>query len=194
MPSNFEAVCQNDDCDRGSWSLRKHPSNYARGGPTCPDCGTSKIGIEPGQGQQAQQAGQQPAQQPQQAAPPQTRQQAGQGRADAPARQEDVAGGLGGSEIGELAFSITRGDEQEQTAAQGALLSVAGEALQEFGKRTVMDATENRERAKEATSDDISVAEQYVDCPECGAQLTGVQEGEFPCPSCGVMLRFDPRA
>lgn len=42
-----DAICLNDGCERGSWTLQKAPSEYKRG-VTCPECGTTRIEIEGG--------------------------------------------------------------------------------------------------------------------------------------------------
>lgn len=47
-----EAICLNDACQKGSWTLRKPPSEYKRG-VTCPECGTTRVEVEGSSGETA---------------------------------------------------------------------------------------------------------------------------------------------
>jgi len=40
------AKCNNEDCEKDSWWLKKPPGEYASGGPKCPDCGTTRVEID----------------------------------------------------------------------------------------------------------------------------------------------------
>lgn len=46
-----QAECLNENCERGQWSLRKHPDDY-KGGVSCPDCGTTRVDVQHDGGQQ----------------------------------------------------------------------------------------------------------------------------------------------
>lgn len=185
----MEAKCLNEDCEKGTWRLRKHPSEYARGGPSCPECGTSRVeAVGGGQAQQAQQPQEvQQAQQPQESRPAPS-EPGGEGGVPAKGGRETFETGM---ELGDAFYQMQSGDEMDKAQAKGKLLETLGAGIAHFGQQTVKEKMEQRERAKSASDSDISVAEEYPTCPECSAQLKGIPgAGEFQCPSCGVMLEF----
>lgn len=192
------ARCQNDDCDREDpWTLRKQLSEYSRDGPTCPECGTTRVAVEGAAGgADAPQAGQRGGQgQSQQAAraPAQGGQQQAQGGELAtPSGDEAV---LMGAQAGNLLMQANSDDPAEKAAAMGKLFKLGGSAAAQYGERIQQDAVAGNQRAQQASDDDIGVADQYPSCPECGGQLTSIPEsGEFTCPHCGERLEHDPQA
>lgn len=199
------AECQNDDCDRDDeWHLRKDPSEYARGGPSCPDCGSTNVsisGVEPQEPepepQQTQQAPQQPAQAPeaQQGVPPaQASQQGAQQGAQAPAVPGDQEAVLMGAQAGEILAQAQSDDPVEQATAAGKGMKALGSLLAQYGDRKQQEAVQSNERAKQANPGDIRTADEYVECPECGGHITAVPEsGEFACPHCAERLVHEPR-
>lgn len=200
----MQAECNNADCEKGTWNLRKKPHEYARGAPSCPECGTSRVTVHGAEQQQSQQQepgfdrmestqnqGQPAAQvHPQGQSPTQVQGQQQGGQLANP--EEEMQQSLAqGAELGDVVHMISSGDPSERTVARGKLLQTAGMALAQYGQRSVKKDLEQQERAKQASNDDIQVSDDYVDCPECGTQLTGIPANqEFSCPSCGIVLEF----
>lgn len=188
-----DAKCQNDGCERGVWSLRKHPSQYKRG-VTCPDCGTTRVTdpegnpLPTGPQQQQSQAPAPARQQPQQA--PQPAQQGQQGGMPARPNEQNLQQGVG---IGETVYDYFSGGEQERQAAASDLLQVAGVAAAQFGQRKKQELQEGRQRAQNTSNDQLQRSNKYPECPECSVQIKNVPEsGEFACPGCGVILERSP--
>lgn len=180
------ANCRNEDCDKEPWELRKHPSQYARGGPSCPDCGSSRVDVEADQRAQEPAQAPAPAQQPQQAQQP------------APAQQQQPQGGLptteeamaGGMQVGNLLAGLQSDDPRQKATASGKMLKMAGSAVAQLGDHYETQAVESNERARRASGDDIRVSQDYPPCPECGTLLKNIPDGEFDCPSCGTPLEY----
>ena len=193
------AHCNNEDCEKDRWWLKKPPSEYASGGPKCPECGTTRVSIgENGsdgqshsQPQQPQQEAAQPAQtapqpaQPQPTQQPQTREQAQQG--DLPVDQEAVAAG---ERVGQLVGSLSTSSPEEQAQTQGKLLTAAGSTLASLGQKVAEKRMQDINRAKNADESNIGVVDDYVNCPSCNVQITDLPEPgtKFRCGSCGELL------
>lgn len=183
------AHCQNEDCKKGSWTLTKEPHQYKRGGPTCPECGTTRVRVEGAQ--QAQK----------QAQPPQAVEQApqgGQGHQPAPAQQQGQQGGLptteeamaGGMQVGNILAGMQSDDPQKKATASGKALKMAGTAVAQLGDHYEKEAVERNQRAKQATNEDLNVSTDYPECPECGGQIRNIPSGEFRCRHCQVVLEY----
>lgn len=169
-----DATCLNDDCDRETWELTKHPTEYARG-VTCPDCGTTQVDYdvddEPDQPRGRE------------AAPPTRREPVG-GGAGLPARQQGQLpeaverGAEGGNALFEIVNADSRGD----------MLQGFGAALLQLGDRENERAVREREAA--AGVSEVQRSEQYPQCPDCGHSIERKPVGrdEFPCPNCGTPL------
>lgn len=181
------AQCLNSDCDKEDWRLTKHPSEYARG-VKCPDCGTTRVehDAQPQQGQQGGQTAAQapaPAQQGQGGQPAPMGQEAGQ----LPSTEDAMAGGM---QVGSLLAGLGSDDPQKKAASQGRAMKMAGTALAQLGDHHEQQQKQRSERAKQTSDDDLRVASDYPECPECGGLIKMVPENEFDCPHCGIPLEF----
>lgn len=187
--------CRNDDCGREDWPLTKHPTEYAGGWPTCPDCGTTNIEVEGADAHQAPQRGQAPPQQPQQgqrqAQPPAAQQP--QESAQAPAVPDDQAAMAQGAQMADMLLAVQSDDPQQQATATGRLLKMVGSAAAQYGDHMEKRQAQRNQRARETGDGDIRVASEYPECPECHTQITQIPgSGEFACPGCGVRLEPIP--
>lgn len=203
------AICQNGDCEKDDWTLRKAPHEYARGGPSCPECGTSRVAIEGGEETPTASAGaQQEAPTQAQAAPQQGQSLQGEPRgpggqqpeqqAIQPAQQgQQSQGNLpsteGAMQTGMNAASMIAGlssdDPEKKAEATGSLMKSAGMAVAQLGDHKEQQIKEQTQRAKQTSNDQIRKAQEYPECPECQGQITGIPEsGEFACPHCETLL------
>lgn len=203
------AKCLNESCEKEPWVLRKEISEYKRG-PTCPDCGTTRVEIEgadESQGRQAKQPhnqdqGQQqppggnapnppapPQQQPQQGQQPVPQGQQGQqGQLPAQAQQQHVEQGLA---LGTNVLSpLVSNDPSERQKGKGRLLQTLGAAMASAGQQTEQRAEQGRQRAEERAGEEIAPSDQLPVCAECGAQIHDMPEpgATFSCPGCGIIL------
>lgn len=145
----------------------------------------------------ANQSGGEPAPQSAEQSQPPARQDSGgggrQGDARAPATQDNGSDPVSlGMELGESLASLRSGDPEEQAAAEGRAVKVAGAALAQFGEQYAKEKISEVREAKSRADDDIQVAEEYPTCPRCGDTIEQVppDQQEFPCPGCGVQLEF----
>lgn len=178
------ATCENENCDKGEWRLQKHPSQYARG-VTCPECGTSRVDIDVPEPEQTQGAQEVATQEPQRSQ-------------NLPATGEHLPSDEDALQVGMQAGSILAGlnseDPAEKATATGRGLKAAGSMLAQFGDWQERKGQADAQRAMDASNDDISVAQDYPQCPDCGERLTNLPEpGQmFRCPKCGTPLEYDP--
>jgi ssDNA-binding Zn-finger/Zn-ribbon topoisomerase 1 len=194
-----KAYCNNDDCSKESWVLRKPLDEYKRG-PTCPECGTTDIEI----GQQGS-----PATAPQSTGANTDANPKGQ-RAESPAPQPaEPAGGQQGSQqggsvvpaanneaietgmqAGRMLADMGGGSPEEKAKAEASLFQTVGSMVASFGERMGQERLEGIRRAKEADQSEVSTVDEYVNCPECDGQLTDLppRGQEFSCPHCGAHL------
>lgn len=196
-------LCLNDECDRDEWSLRKHPTQYSRGGPSCPDCGTTRVETEadgpaphqqPANGAMAggqRQGGQQGAQAPQVAATQQQGQPpATQGTAGLPAAEDAMSAGMSAAD---MLAGVRSNDPETRGAATGRLLKTLGAAAAQYGDHVEAEQRQRRQRARKETGGSIrQTGDQYHTCPACDAALTNVPAGEFRCPNCHEPLEHVP--
>ncbi len=187
------AHCNNEDCEKDQWWLKKPPSEYASGGPKCPECGTTRVSVgeetpaDPRPSNQTQQP-QEPVEaapvEPQ-AQPPQTAQQAQQG--GLPVDQEAIAAG---ESVGQLVSSISTSSPEEKAESQGKILTAAGSTLASLGQRMAEKRMQDINRAKNADESNIGVVDDYINCPSCNVQITDLPEPgtKFRCDGCGELL------
>lgn len=99
-----------------------------------------------------------------------------------------------GAQAGNLLASAQSDDPTERAAATGRGLKAIGSMLAQFGDHQERKAQERNERAKQASGNDIEVAKDYPDCPDCNTKLTNLPEPgqEFRCPGCGTPLTHEP--
>lgn len=185
-----QAKCLNEECDRDdTWELQKHPDEYSRDGPTCPECGTTRVQISgsvgPSSGAQRQGGGGQtlPARQ-------------GGGQEQLPAA--GATGGAAGAAIADLGLALVSGDAdpQERRAAVEEGAGLLGGAVNRVLDHREEQRREQEERARNATLkespaavecrtegceyvfDAEELAEEQVRCPECNAVWeVAVEEG-----------------
>ena len=127
-----------------------------------------------------------PQREPQNAAPPARQQQGGQ----APATQSNAAVETG-MQLGQALAEMSSGSPEEQAESKGTIFQTAGAALAQFGAQAAEREKQQIQNAKARGNEDIEVAHEYPNCPECGGQLRSMPpEGEeFPCEHCGTILR-----
>lgn len=185
------ATCENESCERGTWELRKRPSDYKGGGPECPDCGTTRVSVERTEqaagGRQAQ--GQ--ARQPQERRQPQRGQQG-----QAPARQQQAQGGSAvpmsgepesaGDAVARSALALTTdevGSREKAQAAKG-----IGQVILDGVSRFTQYKDKIEEKQEEhAKGVDLQKAEDKPRCVECGFVFSRIPTGQerVTCPECG---------
>lgn len=185
-----KARCDNDDCDREPWELTKRPADYAGGKPDCPTCGSTKTtlinaeaansGAQRASGTTAVETAEGRGQQQQQPATPASQQPI-----------DDEQAMAMGAQGANLLSSLNSEDPTTRAEAAGKGLKAMGSLLAQYGETVEQQKKQERHRAKNARSEDIEVAQEYPECPECGVQLSSIPDGEFPCPGCGVALRFE---
>lgn len=162
----MQAVCNNPDCDKDPWTLRKHPDEYAGGGPSCPDCGSTRVEVV------ADQGGQAPARQEQ--------------SADLPAAEmgtdEEIAarGGMAASKAA-YAYLGEHDDEQE--------LSLFREALQDGVDAVTGLWRRQKEKKRTAERVELGEGEQvYPTCQNCGRVFKRIdpEAKSVRCNNCGT--------
>lgn len=185
-----DATCLNEDCEKDSWRLRKPVAEYDRG-PTCPECGTTRVETTGGEQPDASaDSGRNPqGQRPEQAAPARAEQpQQQQGQQNLPSTAADAA--AAGGQVGDVLATISNsGSPEEQAEAKETLFSAVGGAIAKFGQRAAQREKQQAQRSKQTDQSEISRVEEYVSCPECNSQLTNVpSSGQFKCGACGTLL------
>lgn len=159
-----QANCLNDGCDKGSWQLRKHPDDYARG-ITCPECGSTDVEVD------VQEEAEGEARAPAPREPSRAR----------PATQEMPPAVDRGVEGGNAIFELVNQNSRAE-ALQG-----IGAALMQFGSREEERRQQAQRRAESV--DEVRRPEEYPQCPECDTVIKQIPEGdELYCPGCGIPL------
>lgn len=173
-----DATCKNENCEKGTWTLTKHPDDYARG-VSCPNCGTTRIDLEdyeprdqPSQPQQREE----PAQSQQQAQTPARREPAEQAQ-QVPAQQ-------GGAFDQVLALGDPEAQPEEKAGAIARIGAAAGQVL---GKSVLYNAEKKRQRQERASQASIERVENKPEC-ECGYVFSevGANDDRVQCPQCGA--------
>lgn len=154
------AECEN--CGH-SWPLQKRLEDYARGGPSCPECGSTRVEVE---GESAD--------------PPARR----EAETPAPTRAR------GGSDVvGDLVrvFDDDMPARERAEGARGVLGFIAEGAAryQEYRNRKM------QEQERRARSVELEPAIDYPECTECGYQFDGDDIGltdeRVRCPGCDAL-------
>lgn len=195
------AYCQNTDCSKDRWWLTKPPSEYAGNGPSCPECGSTRVEIgggtetadtTPTESQQTAREPAEPQPRPEQqtTTAPDTHGQAGGGE-QLPQSAADAA--EAGSNLADLVAGLGGGSPEEQADATEKVATAGGAMLAKLGQRAAQQQRENANRAKNATQDNISRVDDYVSCPSCDAQITDLPPAgqQFRCPGCGELLESE---
>lgn len=158
----MQARCDNPDCDKEPWQLRKHPSEYAGRGPTCPECGSTRVGVVD---QETQALDTQEA-----AAPP----------ADQPETDGDIAARAAmGATKGAYALAGDHSDEQEVALVREAAHDLADTVTGFF----------RRQKEKKRTAERVELGEPeqaYPQC-ECGRVFKRIDPDQTShrCKNCG---------
>jgi len=177
------ATCNNEDCPKDEWWLKKPPSEYASGGPKCPECGTTRVTV-PEVSETANAP--EPAEKPASEATPAPATDESQG--DALATQEEAL--TTGAKVGEMLVGLSADSPEEQAETQGKLMTALGSAAASMGQTLTEKRKEAMRRSKQADQSDLKAVEDYVSCPDCGTQITDLPEPgtQFRCPRCEQLL------
>jgi len=176
------AHCQNEECEKDEWWLKKPPSEYASGGPKCPECGTTRVEVDPSDDETAAQEAK-PAEPSQPPAQQENPQQGGQLATQESAIQT-------GAQVGSMVADMNASTPEERAETQGKLATALGSAIASVGQEMAEQKMEGISRAKNASQDSVGVVEDYVNCPKCETQITDLPpEGtKFRCPGCNQLL------
>lgn len=167
----MEARCNNTGCDKDSWNLQKHPSEYSRG-VTCPECGTTNVDVE-GAGGQSESASLERVE------------QGGGGQPAAPARQ------AGGAVDDLLTATDEEAPTQQRAQATQSIFSQLGGVVSRL-----LEYEGQKEEAREqvAQQADIQRVDQYPECEDCGFTFTGedinLSSDRVRCPDCGAVYQL----
>lgn len=176
------AHCRNGDCEKDKWWLKKPPSEYASGGPKCPECGTTRVDVPGSEAETDAQSAEVPAE----AQPPAQDEAAEEG--GKLATQESAI--QTGAQVGSLVADMNATTPEERAETQGKIATALGSAIASVGQEMAEQKMEGINRAKNAGQDSVGVVEDYVQCPECGTQITDLPPAgtKFRCPSCNQLL------
>jgi ribosomal protein S27E len=180
------ATCLNGDCTKDEWWLKKPPSEYASGGPKCPDCGTTRVKVG---GDEGEPDAAQPAQKAEPAQAPAKAQQQGGGDSTALATEKEALST--GAKVGKMIAGLSADSPEEQAATQGKLMTALGSTVASMGQEMTEKRMNEIERSKQADESSISAVDDYVSCPDCGTQITELPEPgtQFRCPGCNQLLQ-----
>jgi predicted Zn finger-like uncharacterized protein len=175
------ATCHNEECEKDEWWLKKPPSEYASGGPKCPDCGTTRVEVD-SDGESAEEPESEPAEAP---APAKAEQQ--QSSPQLSTQEEALQTG---AQLGSMVADMGASTPEEKAETQGKIATALGSAIASVGQEMAEQKMEGVNRAKNADQGDVGVVEDYVKCPECGTQITDLPPTgtKFRCPSCNQLL------
>ena len=177
------AKCNNEECEKDSWWLKKPPGEYASGGPKCPDCGTTRVEIDDVSSDAESAAESEPETRPATA-------QEGGGDAQGGSLDTQQDAIQAGAQVGNLVAGMGTSTPEEQAEAQGKLATALGSAVASVGQQMAEEKMENINRAKNADESNVAAVEDYVSCPECSMQITDLppKGTKFRCPGCGQLL------
>jgi len=174
-----QAACLNEDCQRGSWDLRKHPADYA-GGVSCPDCGTTRVEID-GDNKQSRDR-----REPRGGEPRAPARREEPKRARAPARAERQ-GGV------EDFFAVMDSDVPTAQRAKSAKNTLG--MLGDFAE-SVIHYQQQKQEAAERRAEQAELNEvDLPTCPDCDYQFDahdiGVSDTRVRCPECSALWDID---
>lgn len=184
------ANCNNEDCPKDQWWLKKPPHKYSSGGPKCPECGTTRVSIDDDEtAPAAAPAGAESGSSNEQAQPPQQQQQADQqGQGGLPQTQQDAV--EAGQKVAGLVANLDSSTPEEAAQTEASLFTAAGSAVAAIGQELAAQKMEGAKRAKDADQSSLKKVDDYISCPECGGQITDLPAAgqQFQCPHCSTML------
>jgi hypothetical protein len=139
---------------------------------------------------QAAQPAQQPREQPAEAVP--ARQEDQPQQSQAPAMPTETEALQTGEVIGSTLVGAMGGSPEEKAETTETVSKMLGSAIASMGTSAAQQQKEGANRARNAEQGSLEKVEDYVDCPDCGTQITNLPEPgtEFGCPGCGVQLRY----
>lgn len=165
----MEATCDNGNCEKVSWTLQKHPSEYSRG-VTCPSCGTTNVSVEG-------------------AAEEKELQRASGGGQET--RPTTVSGGAGGAVDAVLTATDGEAGVRERAEATQTIFQKAGGIV-----ARILEYEEQKNQAREevAQKAEVERIDQYPECEDCGYTFTGddidLSSDKIKCPGCGAAYRL----
>ena len=168
-----EALCLNDNCGRDEpWTLQKHPGNYAGGGPSCPDCGSTDLRVDTDQPSGEQPRGKEI-------------QRRGGSQTQAPAAP------AGGNMVADV-FALADEEAPSQRRAQAAqnVLGTAGGVIRQF-----MEYREQKKQAREARAEKVELERADLPtCEDCEYQFAGddipLRGDQIRCPECNAVYNL----
>lgn len=192
-----DATCLNDDCEKETWGLTKHPDDYASG-VTCPECGTTRVEYdaperreEPPRDDREQRGGRRDERREERRDEP-------RGRREEPPRETRPARREPAREA-----RPARRDDNGLNTAEGLIATLDSEAPTEVRKKGVeslgggvinlfksaLDYSSKKQQMAEqrATNADIQKTEDKPAC-ECGYVFSaiGTDDERIQCPECGT--------
>lgn len=175
--------CLNEDCDKESWRLTKPPGEYAGSGPTCPECGTTRVEIEYDEGESPH--GQRTERR---GGAPVAKEQQRQEQSMAPINGQPQSAGDALAQ-GALALTSDRvsPDQKAQAIQQtGGIVADAAARLFQYNQA--------QKEMKKETAQNVELQEQtkYPECAECGYVFKEINPGaeEVECPDCGAVYEI----
>lgn len=190
-----QAECLNDDCEKTTWRLTKHPADYSGGGVSCPTCGTTRteVHFEDGESEQQSRDHRQPQARGQQ-------QSRGQQGGQAPARQRQQGGGGGapvargepesaGDALAQGALALTS-DEASTVEQAEAFKGIGGVVLEGISRFTKYQQQVNQKQEEHAKNVDLQEATDKPQC-KCGYVFSRIPRGKerVTCPECSMEYR-----
>jgi adenine-specific DNA methylase len=108
-----------------------------------------------------------------------------------PTSQQDAL--QAGSTLANMLVSGAGGSPEERADATEQAATALGGLVASAGQQMAEQRRQGADRARGAKQDSIERVDDYVDCPECGAQITNLPEAgsEFDCPGCRTTLRYN---
>ena len=192
------AHCNNDDgCSKDQWWLKKPPSEYASGGPKCPECGTTRVSIGEDTAKAADTAPSESRENAERAEPanggstggaPAKRAEDGQAGGQPPATQQQAM--QAGVNAADMATGLVSDAPEKQAEAESQAFTAIGSMVASIGQKMATRKKEGAQRARAADDGAIEQVDDYPRCPSCDGQIKELPPAgtEFSCPHCGEAL------
>ena len=191
------AHCNNDDCSKDQWWLKKPPSDYASGGPKCPECGTTRVSVGEDTAKTADTAPSESREDAARAEPAD-----GGSTGGAPAKRADDGQASGqqlatqqqamqaGANAADMATGLVSDAPEKQAEAESQAFTAIGSLVASLGQKMATRKKEGAQRARAADDGAIEQVDDYPRCPSCDGQIKELPPAgtEFSCPHCGEAL------
>lgn len=181
------ASCNNADCDRGEWELRKHPDDY-KGGVSCPDCGTTRVDIHGVDTREPAERGGRRERRPAPREEPR--------RERRPARREEPRQGAGAGDV--LALFDDDIPTERRAQAASSVLGGLGSIAQQFMEYQAQKKQAQEKRAEEVTLQESNLPvckTEMSDGEPCGYQFgpedIGLNSSRVRCPNCNTVYDIE---